>query len=76
MPTPDDVAELVAELPEVTEGERHGTRTWFVVPGFDSTGPRRPEGPIGAAAQAMALVVPAAGVARFVGAPDPSTIGQ
>jgi hypothetical protein len=30
MPTPDDVAELVAELPEVTEGERHGTRTWFV----------------------------------------------
>jgi hypothetical protein len=24
------VAELVAELPEVTEGERHGTRTWFV----------------------------------------------
>ncbi len=30
MPTPDDVAELAAELPEVTEGERHGTRTWFV----------------------------------------------
>ena len=30
MATPDDVAELVAELPEVTEGERHGTRTWFV----------------------------------------------
>ena len=30
MLTPDDVAELVAELPEVTEGERHGTRTWFV----------------------------------------------
>jgi hypothetical protein len=30
VPTPDDVAELVAELPEVTEGERHGTRTWFV----------------------------------------------
>ena len=30
MPTPDDVAELVAGLPEVTEGERHGTRTWFV----------------------------------------------
>ncbi len=30
MPTPDVVAGLVAELPEVTEGERHGTRTWFV----------------------------------------------
>jgi len=30
VPTPDDVAELVAELPEVTVGERHGTRTWFV----------------------------------------------
>ena len=30
MPTPDDVAELVAELPEVTEGERHGNRTWSV----------------------------------------------
>jgi hypothetical protein len=30
VPTPDDVAELVAELPEVTEAERHGTRTWFV----------------------------------------------
>ena len=30
MPTPDDVAELVAELPEVTVGQRHGTRTWFV----------------------------------------------
>jgi hypothetical protein len=30
VPTPDDVAELVAELPEVTEGEPHGTRTWFV----------------------------------------------
>jgi len=28
--TPDDVAELVAELPEVTEGQRRGTRTWFV----------------------------------------------
>jgi hypothetical protein len=42
VPTPDDVAELVAELPEVTEGERHGTRTWFVagkafftIPHFD-----------------------------------------
>ncbi|HEY9241584.1 MAG TPA: MmcQ/YjbR family DNA-binding protein [Streptosporangiaceae bacterium] len=30
MPTPDDVAGLAAELPEVTEGERHGNRTWFV----------------------------------------------
>jgi hypothetical protein len=30
MPTPDDVARLAAELPEVTEGERHGNRTWFV----------------------------------------------
>jgi hypothetical protein len=27
----DDVAQMVAELPEVTEGERHGNRTWFVV---------------------------------------------
>jgi hypothetical protein len=26
----DDVAMLAAELPEVTEGERHGNRTWFV----------------------------------------------
>jgi hypothetical protein len=26
----DDVAAMVLELPEVTEGERHGTRTWFV----------------------------------------------
>ena len=24
------MAALAAELPEVTEGERHGTRTWFV----------------------------------------------
>lgn len=30
MPTPDDVAGLAAELPEVAEGERHGNRTWFV----------------------------------------------
>lgn len=30
MPAPDDVAGLAAELPEVTEGERHGNRTWFV----------------------------------------------
>lgn len=26
----EDVSELVADLPEVTEGERHGHRTWFV----------------------------------------------
>jgi hypothetical protein len=26
----DDVARMAAELPEVTEGERHGNRTWFV----------------------------------------------
>jgi len=26
----DDVAVLAAELPEVTEGERHGGRTWSV----------------------------------------------
>ncbi len=26
----DDVARLALELPEVTEGERHGHRTWFV----------------------------------------------
>ena len=26
----DDVAGLALELPEVTEGERHGHRTWFV----------------------------------------------
>jgi hypothetical protein len=30
MATFDDVARLVSELPEVTEGERHGNRTWFV----------------------------------------------
>ncbi len=30
MPTLDDVAGLAAELPEVTEGERHGNRTWSV----------------------------------------------
>jgi hypothetical protein len=28
--TIDDVALLVAELPEVIEGERHGNRTWSV----------------------------------------------
>jgi hypothetical protein len=26
----DEVARLALELPEVTEGERHGNRTWFV----------------------------------------------
>ena len=26
----DDVARLATELPDVTEGERHGNRTWFV----------------------------------------------
>jgi len=30
VPTPDDVARLAAGLPEVTEGERHGNRTWYV----------------------------------------------
>jgi len=30
MATLDDVARLAAELPEVTEGERHHNRTWFV----------------------------------------------
>jgi hypothetical protein len=28
--TLDDVAVLAAQLPEVTEGERHGNRTWYV----------------------------------------------
>jgi hypothetical protein len=28
--TLDDVADLVAELPETTEGEHHGHRTWSV----------------------------------------------
>jgi hypothetical protein len=26
----DDVVRIASELPEVTEGERHGNRTWFV----------------------------------------------
>jgi hypothetical protein len=26
----DDVARIASELPQVTEGERHGNRTWFV----------------------------------------------
>ncbi|HET9897283.1 MAG TPA: MmcQ/YjbR family DNA-binding protein [Streptosporangiaceae bacterium] len=30
MATYDDVAVMATELPEVTEGERHGHRTWFV----------------------------------------------
>ena len=30
MVTVDDVAKISLELPEVTEGERHGHRTWFV----------------------------------------------
>jgi hypothetical protein len=28
--TLDDVARMASELPEVTEGERHGNRTWYV----------------------------------------------
>jgi hypothetical protein len=28
--TIDDVAELARQLPDVTEGDRHGNRTWFV----------------------------------------------
>ncbi len=28
--TIEDVARIALALPEVTEGERHGTRTWFV----------------------------------------------
>jgi hypothetical protein len=30
MATIDDVARMAMELPEVTEGERHGNLTWFV----------------------------------------------
>jgi hypothetical protein len=30
MVTLDQVAEMALELPEVTEGSRHGNRTWFV----------------------------------------------
>ena len=30
MATIDDIVRIVSELPEVTEGERHGHRTWFV----------------------------------------------
>ena len=32
MATIDDVAKLARQLPDVTEGERHGNRTWFVAP--------------------------------------------
>ena len=30
MPTIDDAARIASGLPEVTAGERHGNRTWFV----------------------------------------------
>jgi len=30
MPTIEDAARIALELPEVIEGERHGTRTWSV----------------------------------------------
>jgi hypothetical protein len=30
MATFDDVARLAAELPEATEDERHGNRTWYI----------------------------------------------
>lgn len=30
MPTLDDLATIATALPEVTEGARHGHRTWFV----------------------------------------------
>jgi hypothetical protein len=30
MVTLDDAAKIITALPEVTEGERHGHRTWFV----------------------------------------------
>jgi hypothetical protein len=30
MMTVNDAARMALALPEVTEGERHGTRTWFV----------------------------------------------
>jgi hypothetical protein len=30
MATIDDVARIASKLPDVTEGERHGNRTWYV----------------------------------------------
>src|SRR5579859_3337171 len=30
MTTVEDAAHIASQLPEVTEGERHGNRTWFV----------------------------------------------
>ncbi len=30
MPSVDDAARLALTLPEVTEAERHGNRTWYV----------------------------------------------
>jgi hypothetical protein len=59
MATIDDVARMASELPDVTEGERHGNLTWFVngkafawerpfskadIKGFGDEPP--PEGPI------------------------------
>lgn len=59
MTTVDEVARIAMALPEVAEGERHGTRTWFVggkgfawvrpfskadIRRFGDAGP--PEGPI------------------------------
>ncbi len=59
MATLDDAARLALELPEVTEADRHGSRTWFVAGkafawerGFSKADLRRygdqapPDGPI------------------------------